>query len=126
MSTLLDECMPLALAAALRSVGVDVHHLFEFPELLHLKNGRLATALKDLPKFESFITEDKNFVAQSGIFSKRSDIAVLRVQSVTLRRTADQVYVPRFIAAVAKEGLPFVAGKEILWPTGNFNVESSV
>ena len=79
MKILLDECLPKRLAGLL--VGQEVFTVRQM-NWLGLSNGRLLFAAN--PRFDVFLTVDKNLVRQQDLTGLRIAVVVLRARTNTI------------------------------------------
>ena len=73
--------------------------------------------------FDVIITKDRNFADHSGILTKRPTLVLVVVDSVKLKQVKDNIFIRRFIKALALEGLPEIAGVPNIWPNSDYNNE---
>jgi predicted nuclease of predicted toxin-antitoxin system len=118
---ILDENFSDGLAIALRKLGHDVVSVHE-TEWVGFKNGALGAELAR-SDFDVIITKDRNFADHSGILTKRPTLVLVVVDSVKLKQVKDNIFIRRFIKALALEGLPETAGVPNMWPNSDYNNE---
>ncbi len=96
MRLLLDECLPLELAAHLPGHEVrTVRHM----GWLGIKNGRLLKLIAESGQFDAFVTVDRNLPHQQNLRGLPFAVAVLRVRSTRVPDVLRQA--PGLLAALS-------------------------
>lgn len=96
MRLLLDECLPVELAAHLPGHEVRTARQMGW---LGIKNGRLLKLITESGQFDAFVTVDRNLPHQQNLRGLNFAVVVLRVRSTRVPHVLAQA--PGLLAALA-------------------------